>query len=90
MFNGDCYPNGSYINHNYITPGSTYISHLQCVLPNSTLSGGEWIYPNGQSVNCNSNSDSDPLRCIVSNNSANITVYRPSGNQQLYEVSISG
>ena len=38
MFNGDCYPNGSYINHIYITPGiSEYISHLQCLLPNSTL-----------------------------------------------------
>ena len=49
MFNGDCYPNGSYINHIYITPDpSYYISHLQCVLPDSTLSGGEWINPNGQ------------------------------------------
>ena len=48
------------------------------------------ILMDNQSVNCNSNSDSDPLSCIVSNNSANITVYRPSGNQQLYEVSISG
>ena len=90
MFIGDCYPNGSYINHIYIAPGSTYISYLLCVLPNSTLSGGEWVYPNGQPVNCNSNSDSDPLRCIESNNPANITVYRPSGNQQFYEVSISG
>ena len=90
MFNGDCYPNSSYINHIYITPGKYYISHLQCVLPNSTLSGGEWIYPNGQPVNCNSNSDSDPLRCIVSKNPTNISVYRHSGNQQFYEVSISG
>ena len=90
MFNGDCYLNGSYINHIYITPdGSSYISHLQCVLPNSNLSGGEWVNPNGQPVNCNNNSDSDPLRCIVSNNPANITVYRPNG-QQFYEVSISG
>ena len=42
MFNGDCYPNGSYIHHLYITPdGTLYISHLQCVLHNSALSGGE-------------------------------------------------
>ena len=80
MFNESCYSNGSYINHIYITPGiSEYISHLQCVLPNSTLSGGEWINPNGEPVNCNTNNDNDPLRCIVSNNPANITVYRPSG-----------
>ena len=77
MFNGDCYPNGSYINHIYITPeNNQYMSNLQCVLPNSILSGGEWIYPNGQPVNCNTTSNSDPLRCIESN-PANITVYRP-------------
>ena len=90
MFNGDCYPNGSYINHIYITVGQTNYSPLQCALPNSTLSGGEWVYPNGQPVNCNSNSDSDPLHCIVSNNPASITVYRTSGTQNFYEVSISG
>ena len=77
MFNGDCYPNGSYINHVYITPGHTNYSPLQCVLPNYVSSGGEWVYPNGQPVNCNSNNNNDPLHCIESNNPANITVYRP-------------
>ena len=77
MFNGDCYPNGSYINHIYITPGHTNYSPLQCVLPNYVLSGGEWVYPNGQPVNCNNNNNNDPLHCIESNNTANITVYRP-------------
>ena len=79
MFNGDCYPNGSYIDHIYITPGHINYSPLQCVLPDSTLSGGQWVYPNGQPVNCNSNNNNDPLRCIESNNPANITVYRPDG-----------
>ena len=80
VFNGSCYPNGSYINHIYITPDiSSYISHLQCVLPDSTLSGGQWVYLNGQPVNCNINNNNDPLRCIESNNPANITVYRPNG-----------
>ena len=86
MFNGSCYTNGSYINHIYITPGHTNYSPLQCVLPNSTLSGGELVYPNGQSVNCNSNNYNDPLRCIESNNPANITVFRPDG-QGFYESS---
>ena len=93
MFNGDCYPNGSYINHIYITPyKSSYISHLQCVLPDSTLSGGEWVYPNEQPVNCNSNSNNDPIRCIESNNPANITVYRPGppNEQPFYESQIGG
>ena len=89
MFNGDCYPNGSYINHIYITPGLTNYSPLQCVLPDSTLSGGEWVNPNGQPVNCNSNNNNDPLRCIKSNNPANITVYRPDG-QDFHESLIGG
>ena len=85
MFNGDCYPDGSYINHIYITPGiNEYMSHLQCVLPNSTLSGGEWVNPDGQPVNCNNNNINDPLHCIVSNNPANITVYRPK-EQKFHE-----
>ena len=80
MFNGSCYPNGSYINHVYITPGHTNYSPLQCVLPDSTLSGGEWVYPNGQPVNCNSKNNGDPLCCIESNDPASISVYnRPDG-----------
>ena len=89
MFNGSCYPNDSYINHIYITVGLTNYSPLQCVLPNSNLSGGEWVYPNGQPVNCNINNNNDPLRCIKSNNPANITVYRPSG-QDFHESQIGG
>ena len=77
MFKGDCYPNGSYINEMYITP----TSKLQCVLLNSTLSGGQWINPSGQPVNCNNNNINDPLRCIVSNNPANIGVYKPNGQE---------
>ena len=81
MFNGDCYPNGSYINHIYITPdGSLYISHLQCVLPDSTLSGGEWVNPNGQPVNCGYSNRTNPLRCDISNTPSNITVYRPAAD----------
>ena len=81
MFNGDCYPNGSYINHIYITPNiSSYISHLQCVLSNSTLSGGEWVNPNGQHVNCTNSINNDPFLCDVSNTPANITVYRPGAD----------
>ena len=57
MFNGDCYPNGSYINHMYMVKEHANYSPLQCVLPNSNLSGEEWIYSNGQSVNSNT----DPL-----------------------------
>ena len=83
MLNGNCYPNDSYINHIYITPGiNEYMSHLQCVLPNSTLSGGEWVNPDGQPVNYSNNKIKNPLRCNGFNNPANITVYRP--NEQIF------
>ena len=93
MHNGDCYPNGSYINHLYITPNISslgyYYSLLQCVSPNSTLSGGQWINPNGQTVNCSNSNNNDPLLCHVSNTLANITVYRPGGDN-FYESDFGG
>ena len=83
MYNGDCYPNGSYFRDSFITipaesmfPNSDY---LQCVLPNSTLSGGEWSRSNGGPVDCTSNTNSDPLRCITTDTPANLTLYRPNG-----------
>ena len=86
MYNVDCYPNGSYIRDTAITipsesmfPNSDY---LQCVLPNSTLSGGEWSRSNGGPVDCTSNTDSDPLRCITTDTPAN---HRPKG--QVFQAS---
>ena len=89
MFNGDCNPNGSYINHLYITPGQTNYSPLQCVLPNSNLSGGQWVNPNGQPVNCSNSINNDPLLCDVSNTPANITIYRP-GADNFHESDFGG
>ena len=81
MFKGDCYPNGSYINEAYITP----TSKLQCVLPNSTLSGGQWIDPNGQLVNCDDNNNNVLLKCDTTDNPASISLYRPDGGLDFYE-----
>ena len=89
MHIGDCYPNGSYINHLYITPGHTNYSPLQCVLPNSTLSEGEWVNPNGQPVDCSYSNRTNPLLCDVSNTSANITIYRP-GADNFHESDFGG
>ena len=75
MFNGDCYPNGSYINHIYITKDHVNYSPLKCALSNSTLSGGEWVDPNGNSLSCNTN----PLHCEKTTNPASISLYRPNG-----------
>ena len=74
MFNESCYPNGSYIDHLYITKDHANYSPLKCALPNTTLSGGEWVDPNGNILTCNTN----PLHCNKTNNSASISLYRPN------------
>ena len=79
MYNGDCYPNGSYFRDVAITKGNYNFDYLQCVLPDSTLSGGEWSRSNGGPVDCTSNTNSDPLRCITTDTPANLSLYRPNG-----------
>ena len=75
LFKKDCYPNGSYINEIYITT----MNKVQCVLPNSTLSEGQWIDPKRQSVNCNNNNNNVLVKCDTTDNPASISLYRPNG-----------
>ena len=70
-----------YINDIYITPGHTKYSPLQYVLPDSTLSRGVWVYPNGQPVNCNNNNNNDPLCCFESGIDRNFRWYYVYNNQ---------
>ena len=80
MYNGDCYPNGSYFVDDAIRLDfQPIVDYLQCVLPNSTLSGGEWSRSNGGPVDCTSNTKSDPLRCITTDTPANLSLYKPNG-----------
>ena len=82
MFNGNCYPNGSHINHIYITKDHVNYSPLKCALPNTTMSGGEWVSPNGIALSCNTN----PLHCDKTTNPASISLYRPNGGITFTEV----
>ena len=68
MHNGVCYSNGSYFLDADINGDS---SSIMCVLPGSTLDGGEWVAPSGSSVNCST----DPLRCNTGSSPANISLY---------------
>ena len=83
MYNGDCYPNGSYFRDVDIRvpPEKAFpnADYLQCVLPNSTLSGGEWSRSNGGPVDCNNNNNTDPLRCNITTTPATLSLYRPNG-----------
>ena len=69
MNQGDCYPNGSYFWDKNI---DGLQNSLTCVLPKSTLDDGEWVAPNGLSVNCST----DPLRCNTGSSPANISLYK--------------
>ena len=69
MHKGDCYPNGSYFHDDNI---NGVFSSIQCVLPGSTLNGGEWVAPSGSSINCSTN----PLHCNVVSSPANISLYK--------------
>ena len=69
MHNGDCYTNEPYFYDNDIDKVS---NSIMCVLPGSTLNGGEWVAPSGSSVDCSSN----PVRCNVVSSPANISLYK--------------
>ena len=77
MYNGDCYPNGSLFRDVAITVPPNY--YLHCVLPNSTLNGGEWTKSNGEQVDCDSSYGGNNLQCIKTTSPANISLYRPNG-----------
>ena len=70
MYNGDCYPNGSYFADDAIK-----LNSLNCSLPNSTLNGGQWIGPNG-TVPCGSGKNSN-VECTntSSGSDASLSVY---------------
>ena len=69
MHNGNCHPNGSYF-FDATTIGDS--NSIMCVLPGSTLNGGEWVAPSRSSVDCST----DPLRCNVVSSPANISLYK--------------
>uniref|UniRef100_A0A1X7T0Q8 Fibronectin type-III domain-containing protein n=1 Tax=Amphimedon queenslandica TaxID=400682 RepID=A0A1X7T0Q8_AMPQE len=71
--NGACYTNGSYFFDADIKGAS---NSIMCVLPGSTLNGGEWVTSSGLSVDCSIN----PLRCNeVSSPNATISLYIDGG-----------
>ena len=76
MYNGDCYPNGSYFRDVAITDPQS----LDCVLPNSTLNGGEWTRTHGLgTVDCTNSTYNNNLQCNITDSPASLALYRPSG-----------
>ena len=75
MYRGNCISNGSYFHDNSVDGVS---NSIVCLLPNSTLDGGEWIAPSGSPVDCSTS----PVFCNTVSSPANISLYK-SENQAL-------
>ena len=71
MHRGDCISNGSYFHDNSIDRIS---NSIVCLLPNSTLNGGEWVAPSGSPVDCSSTTN--PILCNAIFSPANINLYK--------------
>ena len=71
MHIGDCISNGSYFHDHSVDEVS---NSIMCVLPGSTLNGGEWVTPNGSSVDCSSTTN--PIRCNIVSSPATSSLYK--------------
>ena len=75
MHKNKIYPNGSYFWDSKVMTSNNAIS---CVLPNTSLTTGQWVRVADtlDPVDCNNNNDSDPFRCTtVTSPDANISLY---------------
>ena len=73
MHRGDCISNGSYFHDSSIDGVS---NSIMCVLPGSTLNGGEWVAPSGSSVDCSTS----PVFCNTVSSPANISLHKDESN----------
>ena len=75
--NGQCIPNGTYIEDSDLHIGKNSNNRIKCVLPGKRLNGGQWLRPDGQPVNCSDRTFSDPFQCFSSSSTTDaiITLY---------------
>ena len=78
MYEGECYPNGSYFWDDTV---KTKENGIMCVIPGSSYNTIRWIRVEGNDpVNCSNNTEDDPFRCTFKNYS--LSLFLPS-NQWL-------
>ena len=77
MYKGDCYPDGSYFWDSNVNDND---EELECVLPNTTLTTGQWVKAEGEvTTGCSSGSNSGPFNCDPATSPATLRV-RLSGS----------
>ena len=77
--------NGTYFRDSDLQIANDQDGYIHCVLPNATLTGGQWLRPDGHPVNCTVGVDADtywhdpklkdPFFCTDDSPNANITLY---------------
>ena len=82
ILKGQCISNGTYFKDTDLQIAGNHNGYIHCVLPNETLTGGQWLRPDGRPVNCTdgdgdqSEADKkDPFLCTDDSPNANITLY---------------
>ena len=63
--NGQCIPNGTYIEDSDLHIAKNISNLIKCVLSGKRLNGGQWLRPDGRPVNYSDFTLSDPLQCVV-------------------------
>ena len=74
MYNGNCYPNGSYF---WDVSVDAVTEAISCVLPGTSLTTGQWVRvaDPDDPVDCNSNNANDPFRCTSVTSPATLNLY---------------
>ena len=86
MLGGQCISNGTYLRDSDVQIANNQDGYIHCVLPNTTLNGGQWLRPDGVPVDCTngisgpvSSTDpqlKDPFFCTTDDSpNATITLY---------------
>ena len=85
MLKGECISNGTYFRDSGLQIDKGQDGYIQCVLPDETLNGGQWLGPDGQPVDCINGVNEelvspdpklkDPFFCTDDSPNANITLY---------------
>ena len=84
MLGDECISNGTYFRDSDLQIANNQSGYIHCVLPDVTLTGGQWLRPDGHPVNCTVGVDAetstdpklkDPFFCTDDSPNANITLY---------------
>ena len=76
MYNGECYPNGSYFWDDTIDKNG-----IMCMIPGSSRDTIQWIRVQGNDpVNCSNNNNNDPFHCTFENDTLSLFL---SSDQEL-------